>query len=65
MASGFMVASTQRRSEQLSFATPAKSAEEDLELTRKVIQGFFNDDTADVPAPTPVPASSKEETKEE
>jgi hypothetical protein len=66
IASGFMAAATHRRSVvQPSFATPAKSAEEDLELTRKVIQGFFSDSATEAAAPAPAPTPAAEESKEE
>lgn len=43
-------------------AKAAKSAEEDLELTRKVISGLAS---ADAPEPTPKEEPAKEEAEEE
>ena len=44
-------------------AAPAKSKEEDLELTRKVIASFMGDEEA--PAPAEAPAEPEPEEKEE
>ena len=46
-------------------AKPAKSAEEDLDLTRKVIASFLGDDGSSDDSSAPAPAPAKEDSKDE
>lgn len=66
MASAFVVAPQRQPSiVSMSAATKAaKSAEEDLELTRKVIKEFMGESSEDS-APAPSPAPKEEAPKEE
>ena len=59
MASAFVASPRARFGTSVSMSSPAKSAEEDLELTRKVILDFISADDEEEPAP------KKEAPKEE
>ena len=65
-ASAFMVASVPRQSTLPAYATPAKTAEEDLELTRSVIRNFLGETSENAPesAPAPTPAAESESKEE-
>ena len=64
--SGFMIGQPQQQRSMLlaAGANAAKSAEEDLELTRKVIQDFVSATTGEAPAPAPAAAPESEKKDE-